>query len=440
MNDLTHNLLEAISEIPALDIHTHIDGDHACARGLDDILLYHMIVTELYSSGCPNAERMSETPSIEESHTRIEQALPYLANIRNTSLNWVIRQILKDLYGWNEDITPQNWRRLDSIIRERYGDGNARDIFKKAGIKGLNTEYWRKKDGRFNDIYTYSLEWAFFTRCQFGQYDTALVELENTMGLKSPGTPIPVKMVKEELRNLGALKTVDDVDAAMDSYCGTIPFDEVKSIAQSISTSIGFRPVTRDEMAKALKNRVNAGPLERDIYVNYIFDAFLRRVSERKYKGPITFGFAAEPLSYETGVYLRSETLYQLNYYFTEYSDLQFQAYLAGDSFNHALCSVIRETPNLTVAGYWWHCFFPSIMEKQLRLRLEMLPINRQIGYFSDAYCADWAYGKILLIRKITAKILSQMVDEGYYSFNNAVEIAEMLFSGSAAAIYGMKQ
>ena len=435
----TAKILEYLNNVPVLDVHTHIDGEHAAARRLDDILLYHMVVTELYSSGCKNAERMSEWPSEQESRSRMAEALPYLKNIRNTSLHWIIKVILRDIYGWNDEIDPDNWEKLDATIRERYGDAHAREIFKKANIKGLNTEYWRKKDGRFNDIYTYSLEWAFFSRCQYGQFDTALVELEHTMGLDSPGVPIPVKMVKDEIRNYGSLKTVDDVESAMDRYCEAIPFDGVTSLAQSISTSVELRSVTRDEMAEALKNRDAAGERERDIYANYIFDAFLRRVSERGFAGPVTLGFAAEPLQYETGVYLKSETLYQLVEYFNKYPDLKFQFYLAGDAFSHAVCSVIRETPNCSVAGYWWHCFFPSIMERQLETRLEMLPINKQIGYFSDAYCADWAYGKLELIKKITANVLGKKIDEGYYAFNDAESIAKALFYGSGNDIYQMK-
>ena len=439
MSSNAEKMLERINDMPVLDVHTHIDGDHACARGLDDILLYHMVVTELYSSGCPDAERLSENPSKEESRSRIEQALQYVENIRNTSLYWVIKTILKDIYSWEEKLTPGNWDRLDSAIRERHGDKSAREIFNKANIKGLNTEYWRQKDGRFDDIYTYSLEWAFFSRCQYGQFDTALVELENTMGLDEPGVPIPVAMKRDDVRNLGALKSVEDVDAAMDKYCEAIPFDKISSIAQSASTALDFKFVTRDQMQEAICNRHGAGNYERDVYANYIFDMFLQRVSSRKFKGTITLGLAAEPLRYETGVYLRSETLYQLAEYFNKYSDLNFQIYLAGDSFDHAVCSLIRETPNLSVAGYWWHCFFPSLMERELALRLEMLPLNRQIGFFSDAYCADWEYGKSALVKKITADVLGAKIDKGYYSLRDAEEIAGALLYDNANAYFRMK-
>jgi hypothetical protein len=108
-----NRLEEALREIPLLDAHTHLDAAHLSARGLDDILLYHMVISDLYSAGCPNGARLDEMPSLEESHSRLEQAIPYLPRIQNTSCSWMVRIILKDLYGWTEPVTADNWQ-LDS--------------------------------------------------------------------------------------------------------------------------------------------------------------------------------------------------------------------------------------------------------------------------------------------------------------------------------------
>ncbi len=45
-----------------------------------------------------------------------------MPHIQNTSCFWGVRIILGDLYGWKEPITPDNWRRLDGLIRERADD------------------------------------------------------------------------------------------------------------------------------------------------------------------------------------------------------------------------------------------------------------------------------------------------------------------------------
>src|SRR5438876_5061632 len=92
--------LEAgLAEVPVLDIHTHLVGGRLGARGLHDVLLYHMVVSDLYSAGCPSGARLTQYPdwpSEAEAKARIEEALPFLPAIQNTSGFWAVRIILRD--------------------------------------------------------------------------------------------------------------------------------------------------------------------------------------------------------------------------------------------------------------------------------------------------------------------------------------------------------
>jgi len=100
-----HVLSQQIGEIEAIDAHTHINSSHMAARGLHDVMLYHMVISELYAAGCPSGQRLSENPDDGEAAGRIEEAIPLLEHIQNTSCYWLMRTILADLYGWKERIT-----------------------------------------------------------------------------------------------------------------------------------------------------------------------------------------------------------------------------------------------------------------------------------------------------------------------------------------------
>ena len=198
---IVNNMLGILEETPKIDIHTHLDPEKLMARGLDDILLYHMVNSELYSAGNPFGERISEDRDEKVVKKRIKAALPYLPEIRNTSLHRVLKLILKDLYDWQEEITETNWQILHGIIKEQYEDSakRARSVLNSLNIKKVGTEFARRGDGRGDDIFEYALEWAFFARSQWGQPDSPLFELERAWNADEPQLPVPVTMRKDVL-------------------------------------------------------------------------------------------------------------------------------------------------------------------------------------------------------------------------------------------------
>ena len=170
-NETAHGIEIALTDVPILDIHTHLVGGKLGARGLHDILLYHMVVSDLYGAGCPSGQRLTEYPgwpSADEAERRIREALPYLPAIRNTSCWWGVRIVLRELYDWDEPITEDNWRQLDDTIRERADDQTwHHSVLDRANIRRSGTELARRESGEDDERLQYALEWGFFTRCQW---------------------------------------------------------------------------------------------------------------------------------------------------------------------------------------------------------------------------------------------------------------------------------
>jgi glucuronate isomerase len=103
------------------------------------------------------------------------------------------------------------------------------------------------------------------------------------------------------------------------------------------------------------------------------------------------------------------------------------------------MCTLCRELPNLSLSGYWWHNFFPSIMARVMDERLDMLPVNKQVGFFSDAYCAEWTYAKSKMVRRVLAGVLAHKVALGMYDLEEAVRIAAALFVDTPSTLLGMQ-
>ena len=433
------DLEAALSEVPMIDVHTHLVGGRLGARGLHDVLLYHMVVSDLYSAGCPNGARLTQFPGWpdqKEAHERLAEAIPFLLRIRNTSSFWGVRIILRELYGWKEEVTEKNWRKLDALIRERADDRAwHHSIMDQLNIRRTGTELARRGNGEDDDRLQYALEWGFFTRCQWGEFDTALYELERCWG-RSPESPSPIGSGARP-KTERTIRTLNDVHAAVEHYVRNIP--RVLSTATHISTDIDYRLVSADEMKEALKRRGQAGPPERDTYASYVNEIFLTALEQRAQELVFQFSLGAEPLPYETGSRLSQRTIAQLGEMMARHPKVRFQCFLASRHANQSLCTLARELPNFSLAGYWWHNFFPDVIRQIIGERLDMLPWNKQIGFFSDAYCVEWTFAKAVIVRKQLAAVLGEKVRQGQYGEDEALEIARSILFESPQTLLGFQ-
>lgn len=437
---MIRELESALGEVPILDVHTHLVGGKLAARGLHDILLYHMVVTDLYAAGCPTGARLTQFPSWptrEEAHARITEAIPYLKHIQNTSAFWGVRMILRELYGWTDAIDEGNWGRLDGLIRERAEDNSwAHDVLDRAGIRRAGTELARRGCGADDDRLQYALEWGFFTRTQWGEFDTALYELERCWG-KAPESPAPI-CGGPRPPTQRTIRTLDDVHAAIDHYVRSLPYGEILSTATHLSTDIDYRPVSEQEMARALEARSNAGPAERDCYASYVNEAFLTALAEHAGQIVFQFSFGAEPLPFETASRLSQRTIAQIAELIGRHPQLRFQCFLASRHANQSMCTLARELPNFSLAGYWWHNFFPDTIAQIMAERLDMVPANKQVGFFSDAYCAEWSFAKSVMVRKILARVLAERIELGQLDLAAAMRFAREIFFESPQSLLGL--
>lgn len=415
---LVTSLEEGLQSLPLLDVHTHLDAAHLSARGLADILLYHMVVSDLRSAGCPSGHRVEEGTEAD----RIREALPFLRYIRNSSCFYGVRIILRDLYGFDGEVNESTWESLDESIRTAAEDPQwPREILRRAGIRRAMTQYLGRRDGRADDCLQYSFEETAFCRVSPTEpRDAPLRELERVSGQ-------PVA-------------TLEDVHHALQAYFAQIPYGQVLTFAHHLSTDITYRPVSAEEMSAALQRRQEPHlPLAvRDVYSNYLLAALLGELERHSEEIVFQFSFGAEPLACETASKARPDTLFELAGLLERFPKLRFNLFLASVQASQSFCSIARQCPNLSFSAYWWHSFFPSAIRQLMHDRLDMVALNRQIGFFSDAYCAEWAYAKAVLVRQELARVLAEKVERGQYTEDLALDIARHLFWETPQTLLGM--
>ena len=188
-----------------------------------------------------------------------------------------------------------------------------------------------------------------------------------------------------------------------------------------------------------MARRDAATPADRDIYASFILETFLTELEKRGSEIVYQFSFGAEPLPFETGSKLRQETIFEVAAIIARHPGLRFQVFLSSEHANQAMCTLARELPNLSLAGYWWHNFFPSVMRAVMQQRLDMVAANKQIGFFSDAYCVEWAYAKAAIVRKQLADVLAGNVRQGQHTLDEALSIARQILFETPQTLLGMK-
>lgn len=442
MTKLHGAVREALDRCPKIDIHTHLSPGRLMARGLDDILLYHMVNTELYSAGAPDGERVPEDRDEEAALERLKRAIPHLERIRNTSLFWGLKMILRDLYDWNEDITPSNWRELHAHIQEcnRDDGSRARAVLRNLNIKKTGTEFVRRAGGMADDIFDYALEWAFFARVQWGQPDIALYELERAWNSPGPQKPLPVTLKKSDRAVFTKrIEKPCHIREAVSRYCSLIPYDRVDATTQHLSTDLDYRWCADGEVETALAKRAEAGNAERDIYSSAVLYAFLSELQKHGDEIVFQFSLGAEALPFESGARLRQETVGQLAGLLASFPGLRFMCFNASRHAHQSLCTLVREFPNFSLAGFWWHSFFPGALRELIEERLDMVPVNRQCGFFTDAYCVDWVHGKSRILLDQYARVFSEKIEAGQYSLGDVERISEEIFFKTPVELLSFK-
>jgi hypothetical protein len=63
-------------------------------------------------------------------------------------------------------------------------------------------------------------------------------------------------------------------------------------------------------------------------------------------------------------------------------------------------------------------------LEQDLEEALKEIPIIDIHTHLNRAYCVEWSYAKVVIVRKMLSKVLANKIKLGQYSRNDALQIA----------------
>jgi glucuronate isomerase len=146
---------------------------------------------------------------------------------------------------------------------------------------------------------------------------------------------------------------------------------------------------------------------------------------------------------YPAGVYQGQDlfdmrvSLFQYKELFNAFPSVTFPISVLGSTSNQELVSYSWIFPNVVTNAHWWYSNIPTYIEVDTRARLEAVPRNKQIGYYSDMYKLEFALPKFRMYRRVLAKVLAQdFVIGRRWSESQAVEFGTQVLRGNVERIF----
>jgi len=398
------------------DVHTHLNPVNLGAKGLKKIIGYHFLISEAVS--CGSKVHLLDSASDKE---WMKEFIPYLPYIKNSSSYWMAKTILKDLYELElEKLNLENWNEYDSVIKEKYEKeenwawkiltekcnigkiftswGYPFDFKEPEGTKIFGRTYERIGFG-IKENYSYLEKWEKILKGE--------VEVDK---LK--------KYLKEEVK-----KVVEGPYHAIVFWVGRYVFRKVsdneikkildegdeEKIRENLSCFV-FQTIL-DEILKYNKKPV----------VQIIIGAYVKEIQKIKYSRIIDI--------------TPSDVLYSYQKLFDEYCDLNFDILISSSIRSKELETIARMSPNVSLSGTWLHTMFAHDIKNIFSSRLDFVPIYKLNGFFSDAYCSEWVYGKLSLAKKCIEEVIEKKIKDGWLE-GKKEEISNKLFWENPKRIY----
>jgi len=427
---LTAELFRRIDALPIVDVHTHVEWKTGTAANIGDILSYHYY-TELTNA----AEFQGGTFPFDDPEELTRVILPKLRLIANTvQYDWLMT-ISREYLGIAPDQWhPDNWKAIFGRSVEVMGRPEWRDemVAKSNIVKVFLTN-------QYNDDLE-GLDTAFYAPCL--RCEPFILWMDRTSereGLSEfLGRPI---------------RTTEDVVAVIDKTFTKFVEHGMGYAAMSIPANFQTCAVADEDAQRVLDKIVSGSPLDADEQALWGAWAMNRMCDAcRKYDKPFHLMVGVNRDVYAHGVPSGTDLFDSVNsmrgydYLLNTYFDVRFPTAVLADTTGLELTATAWIRHNVYPSGHWWYSNQPTDIAREVRRRINAVPGNKIIGYFSDAYYLEFILPKFRMYKFELAAALAERMERSQihpnmepFTLDDAMRMAEDLLIRNPARIIGIE-
>ncbi|MFN7292349.1 MAG: glucuronate isomerase [Pirellula sp.] len=425
---LTHTLFEALDRVPLVDPHSHIDPRSPASTNISDLLGYHYYTELAHSAGMPR-ERIEE-PGI-SSEEKVARLFDHLHHIdHSVQWSWFV-ELSRELFGFEGDcIDRGNWRDLYDLSLKKMGQPDWEEqVLRKSHVERifLTNDF----DDPLDDFDTH-------------RYVPCLRTDDLVFNLAQATT-------RERLSRATGVSvgTLKDLRGAIGSLFTHFKQNQVRACAISLPPWFAPRAMAVDDESaqvalKRLVSNQDPSQADRETVAYWVFWRLAEFCDDMKLPFDLMIGVNRKV--YPSGVF-QGQDLYDSRVSLIQYQELlnafpnvTFPISVLASVTNQELVDYAWIFPNVVTHGHWWYSNTPNYIKHDLRGRIEAIPRNKQIGYYSDAYKLEFILPKFRMYKRILAATLAEdyCVARGW-SETKAIELGTQILRGNVETIFSIR-
>ena len=428
LQSVTQRIFDALDSFVLIDSHSHINPHSPASNSLADLLGYHYYTELAHSSGM--AKQRIEESGISP-RERVERLFENLGNIDNTiQWSWFI-ELAQTLFGFQGDcIDKSNWETVYDLAESK-----------------MNEPTWEVQV-----LEASKMEKVFLTN----DFDDPLEGFDTNRYVPCLRTDDLVfhfaqTSVQSRLQKATgcAVGTLASIQQSLEVLF--LRFKQRGARACAISLPPWFTPKSHVSHSSSvqialddlMQRGVNASEAHKQLMAEWMFWSIAELANANHLPFDLMIGVNRKV--YPSGVYQGQDlydsrlSLIQYAGLFNAFPKLKFPISVLASVTNQELVDYAWIFPNVLTHGHWWYSNTPNYIRHDLRGRLEAIPRNKQLGYYSDAYKLEFILPKFKMYKRILADVLaSDFCHARNWSEENAIQLGKQILRGNVETVFDM--
>lgn len=392
----------------------HLNLQAPLARHLGEVLGYPGYTGEIFGAGAPaSLAKNRDLPGREF----VRALVPELRRSPCSALAWALRGILREAYGFQDELTEANWEALfDKAEQARNRPERLKEICRSANVAKILIHTPQRP---LTDL---------------GADASLFAALSD---FHMPSIPNKKALGRMEKQTGLSIASAQEMRQAAFEYLKRAAAIGQRGIRMDISPEYPLCRRSDADVETAFSRAASDKDLsgeEKAVLSTFALDTAAAAAGEAGMTVQLFIGIRAYG-----GVHLPSDEQSLIGAvceFLAGHPGTTFEVYACSEGLRQNLCLCAKAMANVHLAGCWWFSQFPEISAGTYSLRFDMLPASKWCAFFSDAYVAEWIIGKVAVVRNELARVLASKVLAGYMPEDSAPTVARQVLFETPCRLY----